>query len=324
MRERKIMQIEHNDFFNIDKVKKKLDSNGFLRIFGFAAKVGPLVYNDGTEFVSEDELFNQDSMDSIIGVPLTNDHPDAMVNGDNHQGVTIGSVISSKRDGHKLKVGMVIHDSHTIKMIMTGKVQLSCGYRCGKIDKAGIINGVHVDSHQTGRVYNHLALVQLGRAGAECSLKLDSKKMTTENKEVKAESTEAVADAEVKTDNVEGSAPEAVNLDSIVSRLEAIEAKLDAAQADEATEEVKSDEVETPTLASEVTAFLAKLDSVREIDSKITAFKEDGALKSHDELTAEALESAKSISKSAKIESVNARADKKAAYVSNREKFLNS
>lgn len=55
-----------------------------------------------------------------------------------------------------------------------GKKELSCGYVADCIEESGTYNGEKYDVRQTNIRYNHVALVERGRAGHSVRLKLDS------------------------------------------------------------------------------------------------------------------------------------------------------
>lgn len=150
---------------------------GFLNIFMTIARVGDLTYqrSDGTlenEYLSEQELFNKDSLASLVGKPITLDHPPEWVSSENVRKYIRGSV------GHKviqdtpfLTVLGTVHDAETIEAIESGKTrQVSAGYR------ARVVRGDDGKIYQQGREYNHISVVALGRAGADVRVHFDSLK----------------------------------------------------------------------------------------------------------------------------------------------------
>lgn len=150
-------------------------TDGFLRVYGRVAKVGDLVYRDGnstrTEYVSSDVLFAKDSIDSLKMVPLTLDHPSEIVTPENsreyQRGMTGHSVII---DGDFLGVTMTVTDSEAIDAIVSGKArELSCGYRATVAHR-----GDSGKYEQLSRNYNHVAIVERGRAGPNVRVMLDS------------------------------------------------------------------------------------------------------------------------------------------------------
>lgn len=161
-------------------ISTRLDDNGYLRIDGYAAKAGVLTYllPDGTirkEYVPAETLFNSDSLNSLIGAPVTVEHP-GVLNSDNASQHSRGSVPKADADGEKLKVGVVITAKDAIESVKSGKRQLSPGYRAELDFTPGEYQGIKYDAVQTRRVYNHLAIVSSARGGPECRLHLDSLK----------------------------------------------------------------------------------------------------------------------------------------------------
>lgn len=158
-------------------ITTKLDANGFLRVDGIAAKVGVLTYllpdgNVRRELVTEDTLFNSDSMESLRGSPVTIEHPD-IITPDNAQKHSKGSVPNVERKDKGLGVSIVVTNKDAINAVQAGKHQLSPGYQCQLDYSPGEWNGIKYDAIQTKRIYNHLAIVSAARGGSECKLNLD-------------------------------------------------------------------------------------------------------------------------------------------------------
>jgi hypothetical protein len=158
-------------------ITSKIDENGYLRIEGIAARTGVLTYinKDGTiqrELVPQDTLFNNDSLSTLIGSPVTIEHP-GIINADNASTYSRGSVPKAIRDEDNLKVSLVITGKDAIDSVSKGKRQLSPGYRAVLDFTPGEYNGQKYDAIQVKRVYNHLAIVQHARGGSECQINLD-------------------------------------------------------------------------------------------------------------------------------------------------------
>lgn len=62
-----------------------------------------------------------------------------------------------------------------------GKVELSCGYTCEVIPEEGEFEGERFDHRQKKIVYDHVAVVEQGRAGRECRLRLDGAHQLSDN-----------------------------------------------------------------------------------------------------------------------------------------------
>lgn len=148
---------------------------GYLRISGIASQVGVLEYGladgmdeDGVfEFVPPETVAS--AVDSLIGKPITNDHPPVMLTAENTSeyqvGVIVGVQIEGDGDSTILRIDALITDAETIKDIQAGKKELSPGYHTKVDDAPGIWHGQRFDGIQGPRQYNHLAIVDLARAG---------------------------------------------------------------------------------------------------------------------------------------------------------------
>lgn len=161
--------------------------NGMMKIPATLSRVGVFNYisPDGKvrkELRTADEVFDPESMASFELVPFVNDHPYAeggAVTVDNAKRLTVGTVGGIHRSGDCLNGTVLISDSDTIADVKGGKTALSCGYYNGREEKAGIYTDTAGRQHQYTHVQhkirgNHVALVDVGRAGPEARLRLDS------------------------------------------------------------------------------------------------------------------------------------------------------
>lgn len=161
--------------------------NGMMKIPATLSRVGVFNYisPDGSvrkELRTADEVFDPESMSSFELVPFVNDHPYAeggAVTVDNAKRLTVGTVGGIHRSGDCLNGTVLISDSNTIADVKGGKTALSCGYFNGREEKAGIYTDSAGRQHQYTHVQhkirgNHVALVDVGRAGPEARLRLDS------------------------------------------------------------------------------------------------------------------------------------------------------
>lgn len=170
------------DTIRLDGIKET--SQGFLRIPVFACRTGIQVYHqkDGTkirEFRPPEEVFHEDTLASLRSCPVTNDHPDEFVNQDNvnglMKGMTADHVSRVKKDSVEYaKTEVIITDKAMIQDIRSGKKEVSCGYQVALDMTPGFYQGQKYDCIQRKITHNHLAIVDRGRAGPECRLRLDS------------------------------------------------------------------------------------------------------------------------------------------------------
>jgi len=181
-------RVQRFDIHRIDQIR--LTPEGFLETSVRATRMGVLTYKgaDGKPFRElrlPDEVFNPDSMKTLAMKPVTNDHPYELVNADNIKEYQIGYTGENvTRTDNFLDIGrVVITDKDTIKDIEKGKQEVSCGYSLELDFLQGYWDGNEVnqdgrgepfDAIQRNIVYNHLAVVDRGRAGSQVRLRLDS------------------------------------------------------------------------------------------------------------------------------------------------------
>lgn len=120
----------------------------------------------------EEEVFSQDAMASFAHRPITNDHPDGMVDAANWKreavGFTDGRVA---RDGDFVVIPMMVTDKAAIEDVDAGKQELSAGYACDIDFSPGQTDsGEQYDAVMRNIRGNHIAIVDRGRAGSECRI----------------------------------------------------------------------------------------------------------------------------------------------------------
>ena len=107
----------------------------------------------------EEEVFRDESLSSLRGKTLTLNHPDEDVSAENHSYLAKGFVLDVRRDGNLIRGDIKITDKDTIDLILNkDMVELSLGYET-KLEYKGSDSLVQRDI-----IYNHLALVERGRA----------------------------------------------------------------------------------------------------------------------------------------------------------------
>lgn len=168
------------DFQRFTKVERT--PSGGMRVPANLTRTGVFSYRkqDGTltrELRHPDEVFNQDSLNTLRGAPVTDLHPKDMVSPSNWREVSVGHVGDVKADGSYVYGRLDILDSDAIKRVERGdRKELSCGYRCTLEETPGTYKGERYDTIQRGIVYNHVAIgpKDWGRAGNKVALRLDS------------------------------------------------------------------------------------------------------------------------------------------------------
>lgn len=155
--------------------------DGILRADGYLARTGVQVYHnaDGSprrEYRPDREVFDENSMRTFALVPVTDDHPPEMITSRNAKKYAVGAVGEQiRKDGDKIAAPIMVYDEDTIRKMQGGKVSLSCGYQCDLVNEPGeTANGEKYDAIQTNIRGNHVALVDVARAGREARVRMDA------------------------------------------------------------------------------------------------------------------------------------------------------
>jgi len=122
--------------------------------------------SDGFVHVMRDakEVFSRNSMLSLNGASICNDHPAEDVNTKNFRELTMGTVFNVHRVDDYLVADLLICDDNMIMEIEAGKNEVSCGYDAKYIDLG------KGRARQEEIFHNHLAIVDEGRCGTECAI----------------------------------------------------------------------------------------------------------------------------------------------------------
>lgn len=310
---------EEHKFVRYDSEKisnVKRHDKGFLTAWGTMSRVGILEYfkNDGTisrELRLPEEVFNEDSLLSFNNIPVTDDHPRVIVNTDNakefQRGLTSDKT-KKKNDSFTMNE-MTFTDSVLIDKIGKGKVELSLGYECNLDCTPGVhpLYGKY-DAIQKDIRGNHVAVVDMARAGHEARLHLDgfadnvaviinqrktdmpkTLKIDTKDFEVSEEVYTAVTDALSKSKTECDSAK--VKMDELSAENAKLKSKnkTDAADSElaKAKTELKAMEDSIPEKAKEYAVVVDTAKSVLEkaefekLDSKSAMDIKKEVLKSH-------------------------------------------
>lgn len=178
--------VKRYDFNALGKATKT--EQGYLRAPVSATRTGVLTYRRGDgsvirELRPEEEVFKADSMATLGGIPLTNRHPTELLNSKNTKDYLIGYTSDNvAKNGIYLDTMATITDQSAIDEIEQGGLrEVSCGYECELEEAPGNFDGQAYDVVQRNIKYNHLAIVDKGRAGPNVRLKLDSSDAILEN-----------------------------------------------------------------------------------------------------------------------------------------------
>ena len=152
--------------------------DGFLQGRAAVTNIGVFPYPqaDGTvrfELRHPDEVFDPESIKTLDGKPLTNDHPLEGVKPTTSKNLQVGSISAPGADPYRVYANVSITDADAIKDVDAGKCALSCGYTCELDASPGTWMGVAYTHIQRKIRYNHVALVDKGRAGDDAILRKD-------------------------------------------------------------------------------------------------------------------------------------------------------
>lgn len=174
--------------------KREYTPEGFLVVPARISRTGIQDYfageldNESTEpmkvvrlFRPAEEVFSQDSIDSLKNKTITDDHPQESVDAENCKTVSVGHSGSEiVQDGDFLTADFHITDADTIKKIEQGKVEVSVGYSSDIEYIEGVTDtGDKYDAIQRNIRGNHIAIVEKGRAGSLVKISDNLKKDST-------------------------------------------------------------------------------------------------------------------------------------------------
>jgi hypothetical protein len=161
------------------RAPKKLP-NGWLRVDGYLTRSGVFSYKnpDGSErreYRPPAEVFKNDTMESFSLVPVTDDHPPGLLDAANTKQYAAGAVAgNARRDGDHVAASMLVTDATLIAKMESGKQQVSCGYICDLEHTPGEVDGQRYDAVQKNIRGNHVAIVDIGRAGPDARVRMDA------------------------------------------------------------------------------------------------------------------------------------------------------
>jgi len=155
-------------------------SEGFLAGRSIVTNIGVFPYSQMNgdvrwELRPEEEVMHPDSLQSLKAKVLTNDHPKAAVDVDNVSKYQVGFLGSDIfADPYHVSVPITITDKDSIDDVKKGKRAISCGYFADLEFVPGVWGGVPYDAVQRNIRYNHVAIVDRGRAGDAARIRMDS------------------------------------------------------------------------------------------------------------------------------------------------------
>jgi len=173
---------------------------GFYQGRAIVTCVGVFTYRNADNSITRElripeEVFSPDSLDSMKGKPVTNNHPRNKVTAENAKKYQVGSIGtdpsswidgwaarnsedergSTASDGFHVAVTLTITNEDAIADIKSGKTALSMGYTCDieAAPEGSVWCGMAYDCVQRNIRYNHVAIVDKARAGGAAKIRMD-------------------------------------------------------------------------------------------------------------------------------------------------------
>ena len=163
---------------NVSRVERT--PQGGLRMDAAVARSGILEYPgpNGSvirEYRPLEEASRADSLATLADAPVTNRHPPGKVTAKNYKAYCVGHVSGEARmDGELVVCRLAVQDETTLSAVeQATQREVSCGYTCDLDETPGVLaDGSRYDRIQRNIQYNHVAIVERGRAGREVALAL--------------------------------------------------------------------------------------------------------------------------------------------------------
>ncbi len=231
------------------------------------ARTGVLEYSDGTrtwrEYRPAEEVFAEDSVATLRGAVVTDDHPEKLVTPETFKAVTCGNAEGApRRDGNLVVTDLMVQDAALCELVKAGaRKEVSCGYTCEVEHSPGVTpEGEKYDAIQRQIRHNHIALLPPGegRSGPEVSLRLDGAAVQVR-----------------RIDAAKGQSMKALKIRGQEFRLDGDDKKLDEeklAMAQNAVDTVeKKADADAGELASVKDVLMKALQSVAALEAKMAA-----------------------------------------------------
>lgn len=264
--------------------------DGRVRFDAYITRTGVFEYrnSDGSirrEYRPPEEVFSPEALASFEMVPVTNNHPPMHLDAATAKGFAVGATGENVRqDGDKVRCGLMVFDAPTVADMVAGKLELSCGYAVEVVNTPGVSpQGEHYDAIQRKIRGNHVAVVDVGRAGPDVRARMDEAdgecaimvRTTTRTDEILPEDTMTLEQMQAALATAtENAAKEKVRADAAEGKAIALEARAVAAEASTASEKARADKAEqdrTDAAAAEPARIRARV----ELETKAASYLGD-------------------------------------------------
>ncbi len=163
------------------------ETTGFMTLTARVSRIGCMPYKEPFkkkihyELKLPEELFHQDTMETFSNLAVTDGHPKELLVTPKNSGKLMKGFTGPgayTEHGYYLCCSLTITEHSIINRILdklkNGEdQQVSCGYLSEVEDVEGVWNDIPYHKIQRNIRFNHLALVDVGRAGDEVKLKLN-------------------------------------------------------------------------------------------------------------------------------------------------------
>ena len=182
--------VQRYDLFDLSEMEEKFKKTdeGYLKGQAIITNIGIFPYRnyDNTvryELRLPEEVLNDDSVNTLKMIPLTNEHPiDRKIDVNNIKEFQVGHLGDNiRKTDQYISNSIIITDKQAIIDVQKGKRALSAGYSLYTENTSGTWLGIHYDMIQRNIRYNHVAIVDKGRAGDAAVMRMDSKNTTYYN-----------------------------------------------------------------------------------------------------------------------------------------------
>lgn len=176
---------------------------------------------------SEEEVFSDETLASLEGKPVTDDHPGEALDSSNYSLYSKGVVKNARRGEAEyadfILADLVIWDKSLVEKVESGKQGVSVGYTCDYDEEDG-------ELRQKDIICNHVAVVDEGRAGEKAVIRDSSTTIITINKE------EAPMADEIKVEATVGAGEERPEEIIAVDECKKDEAKTDECKTEDSVD----------------------------------------------------------------------------------------
>ncbi len=135
--------------------------------------------DDGTitrEYRDPAEVFSAESMRSFELMAVADYHPaQGLITVENRSELGKGTILTGiRRDGNEMIAALHVTDRNLIAAMKAGRDACSCGYEQDLVKTPGTADGERYDAKQTNIRGNHVAIVDVARAGDTARVRMDA------------------------------------------------------------------------------------------------------------------------------------------------------